>query len=125
MVALGYVKSTYPDAVVAREGEYPTGLPTDGAGVAIPHCDASQVIVPTLAVATLAEPVLFGAMGGGPAQVPVEVIIMLAINDPSAQLDVLRQISNIVQNPALLRRLKHAGTDKEVIQVLREVGLAE
>lgn len=125
IVALGYAKPSYVDAVVARENEYPTGLPTNGAGVAIPHCDTSHVIRPALAVAILSKPVPFGLMGGQGETVPVDIVIMLALNDPSTQIDVLRQVSMMVQDGELLKRLKVASTHEEVMAVLRQASLIE
>ncbi|HHW17294.1 MAG TPA: PTS sugar transporter subunit IIA [Firmicutes bacterium] len=121
LVRLGYVKETYPDAVISREKEFPTGLPTNGPGVAIPHCDPSHVIKPAIAVATLAHPVPFGLMGGKQATVPVDIIMMLAINDPSTQIDILRQVSLMVQNPRILNSLKSATCQREVIKILKNV----
>ena len=37
LTGAGYTKSTYVEALVEREREYPTGLDVDGWGVAIPH----------------------------------------------------------------------------------------
>src|SRR5579862_6898362 len=33
------VTDDYADAVIAREADYPTGLPTEPVGVALPHAD--------------------------------------------------------------------------------------
>lgn len=118
LVALGYVKESYPEAVVQREQEFPTGLPTAGAGVAIPHCDAEHVITPTIAVCTLVHPVSFGVMGSEDDQVSVEIIIMLALNDPSEQLDTLKRVATMVENPDVLTALKSAGSQGAVIRLL-------
>ena len=121
LVRLGYAKETYPDAVIAREQEYPTGLPTNGAGVAIPHCDADHVIKPAIAVCTLSSPVTFGVMGEKDATVQVDIILMLAINDPTSQLDVLRRVSLMVQHAKTLNALKSAPCKEEVMRILRQV----
>ncbi len=125
LVDLGYAKPSYVDAVVARENEFPTGLPTNGAGVAIPHCDTSHILRPALSVAILSSPIPFGVMGGQGETVPVDIVIMLALNDPSAQIDVLRQVSNMVQDGGMLNSLKVASTHEEVIEILRHANLVE
>ena len=66
----GAVTEGFPEALQAREQRYPTGLPTP-IPTAIPHADPEHVLVPGLALATLARPVAFGEMGAGGGQVPV------------------------------------------------------
>ena len=118
----GYVGAGYTNAVLKREREFPTGLPTEGAGVAIPHCDAGHVLKPTVACATLLHPVKFGLMAGEDGEtVDVDIILMLAIQDPQEQLDVLKRVCTVVQDPELLITLK-AATDKEqVLHILERV----
>ncbi|TGV92775.1 PTS sugar transporter subunit IIA, partial [Mesorhizobium sp. M2D.F.Ca.ET.145.01.1.1] len=49
--ALGYVKSSYADAVVRREMTIPTGLPLERAdNVAVPHTDPEHVLKPGIAM---------------------------------------------------------------------------
>jgi len=120
LVKAGYVRETFPAAVIAREKEFPTGLETDGPGVAIPHCDFQHVLKPGIAVATLTRPVAFRMMGNDQATVPVEIIIMLALTDPSLQIDILRQVSHLVQHKEILERLKVAGSREEVVDILRQ-----
>jgi PTS system galactitol-specific IIA component len=63
LIDKGYTKQSYLQAVLNREKEYPTGLPTNGVGVAIPHADTKYVLKPGIAVATLKSPVKFNVMG--------------------------------------------------------------
>ncbi|MDY0404629.1 PTS sugar transporter subunit IIA [Virgibacillus sp. 179-BFC.A HS] len=64
----GLVKATFIDAIIAREREFATGLPTKGVSVAIPHTDIEHVNQKTISVGILKEPVAFGVMGGGPEE---------------------------------------------------------
>lgn len=114
MVALGYARPSFPGAVIAREKVYPTGLPTAGAGVAIPHADAEHVIRPGLAIGILADTISFGLMGGDGERVPVDLVLMLAINDPARQVEVLEAVSKLVQDSDELARLKTC-TKEEVV----------
>jgi galactitol PTS system EIIA component len=118
----GYVTASYTAAVLAREREFPTGLPTEGAGVAIPHCDAGHVIRPTVACATLVHPVKFGLMAGEDGEsVDVDIILMLAIQDPQEQLDVLKRVCTVVQDRELLVTLKAATDKDQVLRILERV----
>ena len=58
----GFVKDTYKDAILAREKEYPTGLPSTSPVVAIPHADNNLVNTTSIAVAALKSPVKFHNM---------------------------------------------------------------
>ena len=117
LVEHGYAKETFPEAVVAREKEFPTGLPSDGIGVAIPHCDATRVISTGLAVATLAEPVDFGVMGSFDDTIPVDILFMLAMKDPAWHLDVLGQVAALVRNQSKLNEIR-ALTSKEDLKLV-------
>ena len=119
LVELGYAKPSFPDAVIARERVFPTGLPTSGVGVAIPHADAEHVIRPGLAVGILAETVSFALMGGDGERVPVDLVIMLAINDPGEQIEMLQLVARLIQKPALLSRIK-TSPKEEVIALISE-----
>lgn len=56
LVELGRVKESFIAAITAREDEYPTGLPTAGVAVAIPHTDVEHVREKTISIATLKNP---------------------------------------------------------------------
>ena len=51
----GAVTVDFPEALRDRERTYPTGLPTP-IPTAIPHADPEHVVIPGLALATLARP---------------------------------------------------------------------
>lgn len=88
----GHAEASLTGAVIAREHRYPTGLPTP-VPAAIPHTDAEHVRDPGLAVATLAVPVPFGVMGtSGDEQLDVELVVLLCVTDPSAQVGGLQQV---------------------------------
>ena len=52
-VELGYCKPSYVQALKDREVEFPTGIDIDGAGVAMPHTDVSNVNRAGIGIATL------------------------------------------------------------------------
>ncbi|WP_286680368.1 PTS sugar transporter subunit IIA [Tepidanaerobacter sp. EBM-49] len=105
LISEGYVKSSYLNAILQREKEYPTGLPTNGVGVAIPHTDIEHVIKPGIAVATLKKPVRFNVMGNPDEEVDVKLIFMLAITDPNTQINLLKKLVDIFQKKRFLIKL--------------------
>ena len=81
LFAAGYVKETFSEAALAREKEMPTGLPLMGSyNAAIPHTDVEHVYKPALALATLAEPVTFQNMIAPDEPVPVQLVILMALD---------------------------------------------
>ncbi|HEY8417684.1 MAG TPA: PTS sugar transporter subunit IIA [Limnochordales bacterium] len=118
MTALGLVKEGYADAVIAREQVAPTGLPTRGVGVAVPHAGPEWVLHPAIGFARLSQPVWFREMGSADQRVPVELVFMLAIKDPDSQVDVLSRLVELVQNPDLLGQLQRAGDEAPILALL-------
>ena len=122
--ACGAVGPEYGRAACERELRFPTGLPTRGVCVAIPHADPEHVRFSALALATCASPVVFGNMGNPDEALPVELVIMLAIADGKEQVRVLRQLAEAFGEPTILQALRTAGTPEAVIRILREQVLA-
>jgi PTS system galactitol-specific IIA component len=116
----GAVKDTYFDAMMERERAYPTGLPTEGIKVALPHAGVEHVHYSALAVATLAHPVKFHEMGAPDNELDVEIILMLANADPDEQVQTLRRLVDMFDEPASLVALKEAATSAEVVRLLRD-----
>lgn len=118
-VNCGAAKPTYPEAIVAREKVYPTGIPAEAFDIAISHCDSDQVNEPAIGVTVLDEPVEFEMMGGmGTEPLRVRVIFMLAIKDPAAQVPTLQKMMAVLQNKQLLEAIRDAETADEVYELL-------
>ncbi|WP_125980069.1 PTS sugar transporter subunit IIA [Loigolactobacillus iwatensis] len=100
-----FVKSTFKDAVVDREGKFPTGLPTGKISVAIPHADSAHVIKSALGVMTLDSPIKFHNMGDPDSKLDVSLIIMLAIGEPHGQITMLQKLMGIVQDQKHLEQI--------------------
>ncbi|GAF11323.1 PTS system, galactitol-specific IIA component [Bacillus sp. JCM 19046] len=119
LVELGRVKESFIAAITAREDEYPTGLPTAGVAVAIPHTDVEHVREKTISIATLKKPVSFGVMGGDSSeQVAVKVVFMLAMEEAHSQLTLLQQLMQLFQDETKLMTLAQATDKTEVMQLV-------
>ncbi len=116
----GYVRDSYTQAVLDREQIFPTGLQTPILGFAIPHTDTDHVTRPAIAIATLASPVTFQAMGEPETEIPVTVVMMLAVSDPKAVVVVLRRVISILEDEQALRGLIAAATPQEVRDIVQE-----
>jgi len=121
LIDKGYVKESYLPAVLNREEEYPTGLPTNGVGVAIPHADTKHVLKPGIAVATLKDPVKFNVMGNPEQEIDVKLLFMLAIKEPEVQVNILKKLVSIFQAKELLIKLISINCEKELADILNSL----
>ncbi|KAA3647296.1 MAG: PTS sugar transporter subunit IIA [Chloroflexi bacterium] len=120
LFSLGHVKDDFVDATLQREANMPTGLPLEGSiNAAIPHVDIEFVNSPALGLATLKEPVTFYNMVETETEVPVRLVIMLALDQPKSQVEMLRSVAQVLQNTALVNQLMEATSFEEVISALK------
>ncbi len=118
MLREGMVKESYPDAVKAREKIYATGLELLDMGIAIPHTDPEHVNEAALALGILKNPVEFVGMGEPDKRIPVEIIFMLSILEPHAQLAILQKLMKVFQTEGKLTLLKGCKTNAEAAAML-------
>lgn len=117
----GYVRSSYVESVLSRERVQPTGLPLEGKyNAAIPHTDVDHVIKPGIAMATLARPVMFRNMIVPDEEVPVQLVFLLALDQPKSQIEMLQQVSQVLQKPDLVEQLMNARNLFQVREALRK-----
>lgn len=123
LVAAGVVRDSYPEAILAREAIYPTGLDLGGVGVAIPHTDAEHVITPQLAFMSLSSPVEFYEMGSEDSPIAVAIIIMLALPKAEDQVPMLQKLVGMFEDEQKIARLQAAASTDEVVAVFTEAGI--
>lgn len=120
LLLAGYVKDSFVKAALSRESELPTGLPLGGTyNAAIPHTDVEHVIKPGLAVATLKNPVAFKNMVDPEDTVQVRLVILMALDQPKVQVEMLQQIALVLQDSATIEGLVQASTIEEVLTSLK------
>ncbi len=119
LLRLGYVKENFVAATLKREADMPTGLPLSGTvNAAIPHVDVEYVNRSALALATLKSPVVFYNMVDSEEAVPVQLVIMLALDQPKSQIEMLQQVSSILQQPRLIEQLMAASAARDILALL-------
>mgnify|MGYP001271694443 FL=1 len=120
---LGLVKDEFVEATLAREASMPTGLPLMGdVNAALPHVDIEYVNQPGLGLATLRTPVVFKNMVSPEEDVPVRLVIMLALDQPKSQVEMLQQIAGLLQQPEVIVELMDAQTPEQVLMILEGLG---
>ncbi|WP_339226609.1 PTS sugar transporter subunit IIA [Oceanobacillus sp. FSL K6-2867] len=119
LVDRGLVKESFVPAIIKREGEFATGLPTAGVSVAIPHTDVEHVNKKTISIAVLKNPVDFVIMGDDSETTPVQLVFMLAMDEAHSQLSLLQKLMQVFQEEDTLKYLVRQ-TDKSKIKSLLE-----
>lgn len=114
-----YVKPTFNAAIVARERQYPTGIEVNGVNVALCHTDAEHIIENKIMVLKLDEPVEFKSMETL-EYIDVKLVFILLLNDPALHLEVLQNISTILQDETYLKEVCEAQTKENLFELLTE-----
>jgi galactitol PTS system EIIA component len=118
----GYVTDGFIDATLQREANMPTGLPLGGEyNAAIPHVDLDYVNKAAIALATLSEPVIFHHMVMNEEEVPVQLVIMLALDQPKSQIEALQQVAEVLQKPEIVAGLLAAHEPGDVLAILNQL----
>jgi PTS system galactitol-specific IIA component len=113
------VRSTFIQAALDRERQLPTGLPLEGKyNAAIPHTDIEHVIRPALALATLTDPVIFQNMIQPEEGVPVQIVFVMALEQPKSQVEMLQEIAGVLQDSQRIELLMQAASFEQVQQAL-------
>lgn len=118
------VVSEFPMQVIKREESFPTGLPTEPVGVAIPHTDAKYVNNNRVTIATLKNPIKMDIMGGmDDEKIDVSIVFLLALGQSNKQLNILQKLMSILPDAELLENIKK-GNQKEIYRIAKEeIGL--
>jgi PTS system galactitol-specific IIA component len=110
----------FPNQVIERERNFPTGLPTEPYGVAIPHTNAEFVMNNKVTIATLKNPIQMEVMGGMDEDtIDVSIVFLLALGQSNKQLNILQKLMGILNQEDILTRIKN-GTKEEIYKIAKE-----
>ncbi|GHV75782.1 PTS galactitol transporter subunit IIA [Spirochaetia bacterium] len=121
LLAKGYVKDSFPAAILEREKFYPSGLPMEGHKIAIPHTDAEHVNQSVILFARLAKPLEFSSMGDPDEKIQVQLISMFALKEKKQIGLLLEVLINAYSDNSVLDTLLHAASAKEMYDTLFKV----
>mgnify|MGYP001011255477 CR=1 FL=1 len=113
-----YVKESYIEAVKEREEIFPTGLPTSPIGIAIPHADTIHVKKGAMCIGVLKKPIKFQMMGMPEEDVDVELIFMIAIDNPDEHLVILQKLMEVFVDKDVLLDLREAVSTEEIVEII-------
>ncbi|MEG0366473.1 MAG: PTS sugar transporter subunit IIA [Coprobacillus sp.] len=121
LVKKGYVQPEYVTATIDREKLYPTGLNINGdIKTAIPHADCCYVNQAQIAFASLKEPVGFKNMEDPTSYIDVKVVFMLAVKDPSQQVEFLQKFMELFQDELLIKQLSKLKDVNQIKQIINK-----
>lgn len=118
MLAKGVVHDSWPAAIIEREAAFPTGIALERHAVAIPHCEAAHARSPAIYLIRPDKPVWF-QRADDDGEIAVSLIIALIVENPTAQLTLLRRLFSKLQNPDTLETLLNA-PDAELASLFRQ-----
>ena len=111
-----HVNAALPEAVLKREQKYPTGLLIGKRNIAIPHTEPQYVKVPCIGIATLKKSVAFHRMDACDELVDVDVVLLLALNQAHAHMEMLSRIILMCQDEAFIEELMRAERANDIEQ---------
>lgn len=117
----GFVKETFLPKIKERESIFPTGLCINDYSIAIPHTDPEHVVEQFIAVAILEKPVEFSLMEDNTKTTNVQVVLMLGLNQPHSQIEVLQELMQVIQVEDNLYSLVHAKSKGEIQAIFESI----
>ena len=118
LLSRGYVKESFPKAILDRECHYPSGLPMEGHKIAIPHTDAEHVNKSVILFARLAQPLEFCSMGDPDEKLEVSLVSMFALAEKKEIGKMLEVLINAYSNNDVLEAILKAHSAKEIYDIL-------
>lgn len=119
LLSKGYVKESFPAAILEREREYPSGLPMEGHKIAIPHCDSEHVNKSALLFARLARPLEFSSMGEPDEKFEVRFISMFALKEKKEIGSLLEVLIKAYSGSTVLDAVLEASSALEIYTILK------
>lgn len=121
LLQAGYVKESYPAALHEREEGFPTALEVPGGiSAAVPHCDPEHVNRGGMCMGVLKHPISWRRMDAPDETCEVSLVVMLALDEPHAHLEMLQKVIGLIQDQELVARVIGAATAAEAYELVKD-----
>lgn len=117
----GYVEPSFLEGLTSRESIFPTGIKLNNYNVAIPHTDAIHVKKEFIAIIVPENPIQFKLMEDETKEEKVNLVFMLGLNKPHNQLEVLRELMELIQREDLVKQIVESKSQEEVERILSKL----
>lgn len=118
MIEYGFAKEGYIEELNKREKAFPTGVPVQPIGVAIPHTEGHLINENRLAVVTLKNPITFEIMGSDHETMSVSLVIFIGMHNGKEHMAILQRLIELIQNAGFVSILMKAITEEEIYQIM-------
>lgn len=119
LVERNIVKEVYPDKLLEREHNYPTGLECGEINVAVPHSEHIYANDDKVVVATLKHPIMFHKMDEPSDKIPVSIIFMLVVAESKAHLELLQKVFGAIQSQEFLKEMLETKDKDKLTNLLK------
>jgi galactitol PTS system EIIA component len=113
-----YVTSTFFEAIINREAQYPTGLHTPYFDVSIPHTDPNHIEKPFIAVVRPDSPIEFKEMGNLEGKTFARVIFVIGFKHGENQLIILQKLMSMFSDQSMMNVCLNSNEEHEIYQAL-------
>ena len=103
----GFIYDDFYESLMKREENFPTGLESFDAGIAIPHTDPKHVKQDSIAVAVLDKPITFQNMVDKNSSIKVKIIFLLGLSQSTKHLNILKQIIDLIKEKGALDNISN------------------
>lgn len=114
------VTDEFEKALLERENSYPTGLLVGDINVAIPHAKSEYVNESSIVLCTLEDKISFFRMDDPDEEVPVSILILLAINEPEEQLETLQKIIGLIQDQKTMELIYYEKDPDKIVKLINQ-----
>lgn len=115
----GYTKGGFTQALLERERNYPTGLPSVPYPVAIPHCDPKYITEEKIVCVRFKNPVEFIEMGTFNKKINVHFAFVLLMKGKK-QVSVLQTLMPIFMNEEFMLQMEKVEDKFEFVSKMEE-----
>lgn len=119
----GLVKESFSEAIIEREGDYPTGIDlapiAEGLpNVAIPHTDTEHCDSKAIVFVKLKKAVTFNNMIKPEEELPVSYLFMIVNDQKTNQTNVLSELMGFMTNEDNMHELDALDSKEEIYEFL-------
>jgi len=122
--AMDFVKEGFYENVMKREETFPTGLPTI-IPIALCHTEAQYVKQSALTIGVLKTPIQFHEMGTPENLLNVNMIFLMALNDPKDQIAWLQKMVIAFKSKETLEHIQFATNKRKLCKYLKTLFQSE
>ena len=125
MIAEGVVEESYRSQVIDRERDCPTALQFEDIAVALAHGDPVGVSQSAMVLARCVNHPGFGLMDDPETFIPIDAVILLAVNDPNGHIQVLARLIDALSKKEVCEFIKTSDDKTAICELLTKELLEE